>query len=151
MPSDRSYCAVRRWPGILCTALTISLLVFAGTASDARTRVDLGNNIRHSNKTLLIQRKMFVNSLRNLISVTACQGGHYGQAIIARRVLGANRTVDTTASTQAKGWSPSRSTSGCFNRYSIYTQNRYALGVSAKRDGMRFGDDLLASPSRSLL
>ena len=45
MPSDRSYCAVRRWPGRPCTALTIFLLVFAGTASDARTRVDLGNNI----------------------------------------------------------------------------------------------------------
>ena len=45
MPSGRSYCAVRCWPGIPCTALTIFLLVFAGTASDARTRVDLGNNI----------------------------------------------------------------------------------------------------------
>jgi transposase len=83
------------------------------------------------------------------MNIISCHGGHdNGQTFTHGGVLGNHRTVTTITKTSTKRRTTAYPQPQSLYRYSLCSQNRYSLGGSPQRDGMRKRNDLLAPITR---
>ena len=72
----------------------------------------------------------------------------HGQTASQRRTLGHRRPAAAARAAQAQRWSTPRAGPGLLDRHHLRAQVWHPVGAAAPGDGLRLGDDLLASIAR---